>query len=108
IAQKPEDPEFSANRARMLGAFAAAAAKADEVARPLPEGDVLVEPSGEDGVTVVPNVQGMSARSAVRALAGSYLEPALVGSGKSVGQTPPPGTTVQKGSRVAVRLESRL
>ncbi len=108
-AQKQDEPDFSANRARMLGAFAAAAARASEVAPALPEGDLIVEPrEGDPRVTVVPDVHGMSARAAVKTLAAAYLEPSLDGSGKAVRQNPPPGSAVQRGSRVAVKLESRL
>lgn len=107
--QKEDEPDFSANRARMLSAFAAAAARADEVARNLPKGDLLGEPAIDDArVTVVPDVHGLSARAAVKALAAAYLEPSLVGSGRAVGQSPPAGAAVQRGSRVAVRLESGL
>ncbi len=59
----------------------------------------------EDG-TIVPDVQGLTARAAVKALAEANLEPALLGSGKAIGQTPPAGTSVRRGTRVSVRLEA--
>ncbi|MGC4122886.1 MAG: penicillin-binding protein [Myxococcales bacterium] len=64
--------------------------------------------AAQEGTAVVPDVQGLTARAAVKTLTAAYLEPALLGSGKASGQTPPAGTTVRKGSRVAVRLESKL
>ncbi|MBI5546454.1 MAG: transpeptidase family protein [Deltaproteobacteria bacterium] len=62
----------------------------------------------QDGAAVVPDVQGLTARGAVKALTAAYLEPSLLGSGKAIGQTPPAGTSVRRGTRVAVRLESKL
>jgi cell division protein FtsI (penicillin-binding protein 3) len=61
----------------------------------------------EDGA-IVPDVQGLTARAAVKALAEKNLEPALLGSGKAIGQSPPAGTSVRKGTRVSVRLEMSL
>ena len=43
-----------------------------------------------------------------KALAEVELEPALQGSGRTVGQVPAAGRVVPRGTKVSVRLESRL
>ncbi len=74
------------------------------------EAEGFIDEAADDPAvqTVVPNVQGLSARAAVRALSAAWLEPSMVGSGRAIGQTPPAGTTVRKGTRVALRLDSRM
>lgn len=56
------------------------------------------------GRTVVPDVGGMGARSAMRRLADASLEPELRGSGRAVWQSPRPGSIVRRGARVKVTL----
>jgi cell division protein FtsI (penicillin-binding protein 3) len=92
---------------RLAGAFAMAAVNVGGA----PAQDGFVEGNDapiEEESAVVPDVQGLTARSAVKALAAAWLEPNLLGSGKAIGQTPPAGTSVRRGTRVAVRLESKL
>lgn len=60
------------------------------------------------GEAVVPDVTGLGARAAVRALAQADLEPALEGSGRTLSQQPRAGTVVPRGTRVEVRLGSAL
>lgn len=98
----PPAPEPAPTPSRLSSAFAMAEVQPSEG---YIEGDDEV-PSEESAV--VPDVQGLTARRAVRALAEANLEPALLGSGRAIGQTPPAGATVRKGARVSVRLESRL
>ncbi len=59
---------------------------------------------GEDQV-VVPDVQGLFARAALRRLASASLEPRLEGSGQVASQRPPAGSIVERGSEVTIRLE---
>ncbi|MGI5861187.1 MAG: penicillin-binding protein [Myxococcales bacterium] len=103
-------PSGSEARSRLASAFAMAAVRQSLGAVPS-EGFVEEEGSEQappEGSTRVPDVQGLTARAAVKALVSAQLEPALIGSGRAVGQTPPAGTSVKKGSRVAVRLEASL
>ncbi len=53
----------------------------------------------------VPEVGGMGARDAVRAVLGAGLVPVVEGTGHIVRQTPSAGSTVQKGSSVRLSLE---
>lgn len=104
-AVKPEAPVVDG---KLAGAFAMAAVQPNLPAL-AEEGFVEDgEPRPEEETAVVPDVQGLNARGAVKALAAAWLEPALLGSGKAIGQTPPAGTSVRKGTRVAVRLETKL
>jgi cell division protein FtsI (penicillin-binding protein 3) len=57
---------------------------------------------------IVPNLAGLGARDAARALAEVELEPSLQGSGRTVTQVPSAGAVVPRGTKVSVRLESRL
>lgn len=94
---------------RLTGAFAMAAVQ--PALRALAAEDGFVEDGAvteREGSATVPDVHGLTARAAVKVLAAAELEPSLMGSGKAIGQTPPAGTTVRKGARVAVRLESKL
>ena len=54
--------------------------------------------------SVVPDLTGLPARSAVRRLAEAALEPELRGSGRTVAQSPRPGAIVRRGARVRVTL----
>jgi len=54
--------------------------------------------------SVVPDLTGLPARSAVRKLAEAALEPELRGSGRTVAQSPRPGAIVKRGARVRVTL----
>jgi len=102
--------EETKGSSRLSGAFAMAAIQPSKETAALAEG-FLEEEGAEQppvGGTKVPDVQGLSARAVVKALVSAELEPALLGSGRAIGQTPPAGTNVRRGSRVAVRLESRL
>ena len=54
--------------------------------------------------SVVPDLTGLPARSAVRRLAEAALEPELRGSGRTVAQSPRPGAIVKRGARVRVTL----
>jgi cell division protein FtsI (penicillin-binding protein 3) len=56
------------------------------------------------GQSVVPDLAGLPARSAVRRLAEAALEPELRGSGRTVAQSPRPGAIVRRGARVRVTL----
>jgi cell division protein FtsI (penicillin-binding protein 3) len=94
---------------KLAGAFAMAAVQPSLPAASAEEGFVEDgEAPPQESSAVVPDVQGFTARAAVKTLTASFLEPSLLGSGKAIGQTPPAGTTVRRGSRVAVRLESKL
>jgi cell division protein FtsI (penicillin-binding protein 3) len=70
--------------------------------RPEPEqtGRVRARP----GQSVVPDLKGLGARSAMRRLAQSALEPELRGSGRAVAQSPRAGAIVKRGARVKVTL----
>ena len=56
------------------------------------------------GKAVVPDVRGLAARSAIRRIADSELEPDMKGSGLVVAQTPRAGSVVRRGARVRVML----
>ena len=58
-----------------------------------------------DGIPV-PDVGGMGARDAVRAMLGAGLVPQVEGSGRAVRQAPAAGATVPKGTAVRVSFES--
>jgi cell division protein FtsI (penicillin-binding protein 3) len=100
----PEAPVDVAT-SRLAGAFAMAAVHPTLMAT---EGFIEEEPGEGEDKAVVPDVLGLTARAAVKALASAELEPALLGSGKVIGQTPPAGTNVRRGTRVSVRLETKL
>lgn len=53
----------------------------------------------------VPDITGMAARDAVRAVTGAGLVPEIEGSGKLTRQEPPPGTQVPKGTSVHLVFE---
>jgi cell division protein FtsI (penicillin-binding protein 3) len=59
------------------------------------------------GVVMVPDLTGRPGREAVHRLLAVALEPRLLGSGRVVSQTPPPGARVEKGSQVTVELAAR-
>ena len=61
-------------------------------------------PRSASGRSVVPDLVGLPARSAVRKLAEAALEPELRGSGRTVAQSPRPGAVVRRGARVRVTL----
>ncbi|HEY3447322.1 MAG TPA: penicillin-binding protein [Myxococcales bacterium] len=117
-AKKPEAAVAAAEQpkvdGKLAGAFAIAALQPSlqaAAAATATAEDGFVEDSDsadQEGSSVVPDVQGLTARAAVKTLTAAYLEPTLLGSGKAIGQTPPAGTSVRRGSRVAVRLESKL
>jgi cell division protein FtsI (penicillin-binding protein 3) len=56
------------------------------------------------GHSIVPDLTGLPARSAVRRLAEAALEPELRGSGRTVAQSPRAGAVVRRGARVRVTL----
>ena len=72
---------------------------ADEAARE-PTAGLPIRP----GQARVPDVSGLGARSAMRRLAQSSLEPELRGSGRAVAQSPRAGAIVKRGARVKVTL----
>lgn len=82
----------------------APSAKAAEAEDDEPE-ETLVAGASQ---ALVPNLIGLGARDAARSLAEVELEPALTGSGRTVSQAPAPGSVVPRGTKVSVRLESRL
>jgi cell division protein FtsI (penicillin-binding protein 3) len=57
------------------------------------------------GKSIVPDVTGLPARSAIRRIADSELEPELRGSGLAVAQSPRAGAIVRRGARVRITLE---
>ena len=71
----------------------------DEVAH-----EPAAEPPIQPGRARVPDVSGLGARSAMRRLAQSSLEPELRGSGRAVAQSPRAGAIVKRGARVKVTL----
>lgn len=107
----PEEPEAPAPAPSALaGAFAMAGALAEaRAASPPNEGFIEEEGvAGTQASTTIPDVLGLTARGAAKAISAARLEVALLGSGRAIGQTPPAGTQVRLGTRVAVRLESGL
>jgi cell division protein FtsI (penicillin-binding protein 3) len=87
--------------------FASIAPQEDELP---PDGDAEAEiqkpPAAgrQPARSVVPDLTGLPARSAVRRLAEAALEPELRGSGRTVAQSPRPGVIVKRGARVRVTL----
>jgi cell division protein FtsI (penicillin-binding protein 3) len=69
-----------------------------------PWSEQTAEPEVRPGQSVVPDVTGLGARSAIRRLAQSSLEPELRGSGRAVAQSPRAGAIVERGARVKVTL----
>jgi cell division protein FtsI (penicillin-binding protein 3) len=63
-----------------------------------------VDVAAPSGKSVVPDLAGMGARSALRKLAERSLEPDLRGSGRAIAQSPRPGSIVKRGARVRVML----
>ncbi len=53
---------------------------------------------------LVPDLLGLPARSAIRTLSASALEPELRGSGRAIAQFPRSGAIVRQGARVRVTL----
>ncbi len=104
-AKVASDAPVEVTPSRLAGAFAMAAVHPTLMAS---EGFIEDEPGEGEQSEAVPNVLGMTARQAVKTLTASNLEPALLGSGKVIGQTPPAGSSVRKGARVSVRLEAKL
>jgi cell division protein FtsI (penicillin-binding protein 3) len=73
-----------------------------------PEGPPPVEQTTRrtpPGSVAVPSLAGLPARAAVRTLEALDLAPDLVGSGRVVGQSPPPGRVVARGTRVRMTLQ---
>jgi len=73
----------------------------------LPSADPGREPraaSKKPDRSVVPDLTGLPARSAIRKLAEAALEPELKGNGRTVAQSPRPGAIVKRGARVRVTL----
>jgi cell division protein FtsI (penicillin-binding protein 3) len=73
-----------------------------------PEGPPPVEQATRPpppGSVAVPSLAGLPARAAVRALEAVDLSPDLAGSGRVVGQSPPPGRVVARGTRVRMTLQ---
>jgi cell division protein FtsI (penicillin-binding protein 3) len=70
---------------------------------PAGEAEVSAAEAGSDK-SVVPDVAGLGARTAIRRLAAASLEPDLRGSGRAVAQSPRPGAIVKRGARVRVTL----
>lgn len=68
------------------------------------EAPVLAEIRPVAGGWLVPDLLGLSARDALRALGGAEVEVELVGSGLVSSQEPAPGARVQRGARVALQL----
>jgi cell division protein FtsI (penicillin-binding protein 3) len=66
------------------------------------------EPGQKAPKVAVPDLTNLGARAVAQALGQADLEPALSGSGRAVSQTPAPGAVVARGTRVTVKLESRL
>jgi len=56
---------------------------------------------------VVPDLTGRVSREAVNRLLAASLEPHLRGTGRVIGQTPEPGSRVERGSQVTVELQAR-
>lgn len=98
---KLSDIAKQAEGADALAAYEAARADtAAVVPAPAPTGKV-----GE-GEVRVPDVTKFPARDAIKAVAGSGLEPSVEGSGRLSRQEPPAGTVVPKGSTVKLVFES--
>ncbi|HEX9051232.1 MAG TPA: penicillin-binding protein, partial [Anaeromyxobacter sp.] len=73
-----------------------------------PEGPPPVEQAtrpAPPGAVAVPSLAGLPARAAVRALEALDLSPDLAGSGRVVGQSPPAGRVVARGTRVRMTLQ---
>jgi cell division protein FtsI (penicillin-binding protein 3) len=107
-ASQPADKNAEANHSKLAAAFAMAAVQPSLPAIPTDDTAEDEDEPVPEGSARVPDVQGLSARAAVRTLVAAGFDPSLLGSGKAIGQTPPAGTSVRKGTQVAVRLESRL
>jgi cell division protein FtsI (penicillin-binding protein 3) len=77
----------------------------DEEPAALPLVEVAVRRSaGTTGGVAVPALGGLAARAAIRTLEALDLGADLTGSGRVVGQVPPPGRVVERGARVRITL----
>jgi len=84
---------------------ASAPAKRQEAPAPEAVEGWVAEATGDgDDRVAVPDVRGLFARAALRRLSESALVPGIEGSGKVVGQVPPAGSIVERGSRVTLSL----
>jgi len=76
-----------------------------------PARDEVVEPAAPPPpgahAVVVPDLTGRVSREAVNRLLAASLEPHLRGAGRVIGQTPEPGSRVERGSQVTVELQAR-
>ncbi|HEY0838662.1 MAG TPA: penicillin-binding transpeptidase domain-containing protein [Vulgatibacter sp.] len=106
LAIPPSQPLASRDKGR---AEPSAVAKREEPKEPeAAEGWVSVADAGGGGEgdqVVVPELRGLFARAALRRLSEASLEPGLEGTGKVITQRPPAGAIVERGTRVALRLE---
>lgn len=93
VAKKAEEKKTRRSRAKALAQAA--------------EGPITVaeEPAEGAGQVRVPQVEGLFARAAIKALAEASLEVEMEGTGRVVDQHPPAGSVVDQGSRVAVTLQ---
>lgn len=87
-----------------------AVAAAEPAPPPPPTREDVVDPTplppGAHAV-VVPDLTGRVSREAVNRLLAASLEPHLRGTGRVIGQTPEPGSRVERGSQVTVELQAR-
>lgn len=74
--------------------------------RPASVEDTVTERVAEGSVSV-PDLSGKVGREAVATLLSVALEPRLSGSGRVIAQSPPPGSMVEKGTRVTLTLMAR-
>jgi cell division protein FtsI (penicillin-binding protein 3) len=110
----PAFREIAEYALKMLGvppAPGAIAAAPEPPSAPEPDGDAEGPPPVEQatrqapaGSVSVPPLAGLPARAAVRALEAVDLSADLAGSGRVVGQSPPPGRVVARGTRVRMTL----
>jgi len=89
----------------------AAIEKTEPTAAPAPERSALLNPPTgtvvvdvEQGGIVVPSFLGKSVRSSIEIAQDSGLELNVVGSGKALDQSPPPGSRVVSGAHITVRF----
>lgn len=119
LVAAPAFTDIATGAMAYLGVPSTAAAPPAAVARPAPAGPRPVEavavaqrevdhrPAAHGGPVQVPDLTGRPGREAVNRLLAAALEPRLLGSGRVVSQTPPPGARVEKGSQVTVELAAR-
>jgi cell division protein FtsI (penicillin-binding protein 3) len=86
-----------------------AVAPVDPAPAPPVREDVAAVPPLPPGAhaVVVPDLTGRVSREAVNRLLAASLEPHLRGTGRVIGQTPEPGSRVERGSQVTVELQAR-